>query len=220
MQVSPINNTYSPKFSARNPTIRFADDIARRVNQCYPRISLTLIEDLPNAHKFPALSEKLSNKINAMRNKMNFMFKFNAPISEQLKAITGPIKTFKLGNCGESADLTEIAARVNGIKDCGHASLFIEVKGHDIDLDHAVLLVEDHKAHKPYIIDSWLGFADYIPNAIQRYKNEFRHHFDIKGKNPKFYIDFDDESISSEIFKHEYSEQKLKELYPELILRK
>ena len=42
-------------------------------------------------------------------------------------------------------------------------------------LDHVVLYVENGK--KSYIIDPWLGFADYLQNAIRRYKVYFGYLF-------------------------------------------
>ena len=32
---------------------------------------------------------------------------------------------------------------------------------------------------KPYVIDAWFGFADYIPNAIKRYQKEYQKYFDL-----------------------------------------
>ena len=78
-----------------------------------------------------------------------------------------------LSNCGESAELAFMFAKINDIKNCAIAGLYHPMGK---DYDHAVLLVKDKK---PYIIDAWLGFADYVPNAIKRYQSEFKNCFDL-----------------------------------------
>ncbi len=40
-----VNTPHNINFQSKNKTIRFADDIARHVNKCYPRISTSLIDD-------------------------------------------------------------------------------------------------------------------------------------------------------------------------------
>lgn len=55
---------------------------------------------------------------------------------------------------------------------------------------------------KPYIIDSWLGFADYVPNTIKRFQKEFRNISTI------------------ERFLKPISQDELKKLCPELFKNK
>ena len=92
----------------------------------------------------------------------------------KIKALIKPVERYRLGNCGESAQLAAITAKINGIKDC-HITHLYSANGEDID--HAVLYVNDKK---PYIIDAWLGFADYVPNILNRYKNEYNDNFYIE----------------------------------------
>ena len=84
----------------------------------------------------------------------------------------------KVGNCHESAILAEIAAKTNGIRNCFVA----QIKPHTGRMadthDHAVLYVDSFK--RPYIIDAWLGFADYVPNAMERYRKEYSNFFDFE----------------------------------------
>ena len=90
---------------------------------------------------------------------------------------TDLIKRKKLGNCHESAILAEIAAKANGIRNCYTAQLKPLTNNSSDSLDHAVLYVDSPK--HPYIIDPWLGFADFVPNAFERYRKEFSAHFDF-----------------------------------------
>ena len=73
--------------------------------------------------------------------------------------------------------MAEIAAKVNGIKNCYTAQLKPLTDNHGDTLDHAVLYVDSSK--HPYIIDPWLGFADFVPNVFERYRKEFSAHFDF-----------------------------------------
>ena len=72
------------------------------------------------------------------------------------------------------AILSFIAAKVNGLVNC-KLSYLTYPRGYDYD--HSVLLIDDEKT---YIIDSWLSFAGYVPNAIKRYQKEFNNFFDFK----------------------------------------
>ena len=135
---------------------------------------------------------------------------------EKIKAFLKPVKQYKIGNCGESAQLAAITAKINGIKDCHIAHL---IKSDGEDLDHAVLFVNDKK---PYIIDSWLGIADYVPNILDRYKNEYYYDFYIKpDENLTFGTFIDDEFTY--FLKDNFSRKqinKLKKIYPELYIKR
>jgi len=219
-------NNKQTSFNARNPEISYADDIARRVNQCYTRFSSSLILDSNNINYFPELKRKLDYDTRIMRYCLKFKLVSSITLGEKLKAITDTIKIFKTGNCRESANLAEIAARTNGIKDCCYAGVYIKDNSQNIDLDHAVLLVKNK--NKPYIIDAWLGFADYLPNAVKRYKSEFRHHFDLPSlkhndlsekKVKLIFIPEPMDNSINDIFMYGYKQEELKELYPELIIK-
>ena len=163
----------SVKFSARNPEIRFADDVVRKLNNEFLRISSTKVETFNNAKKFPKVVSSLNENISSIRERINFIKKSDFPMNDSLNLLLGFLKGLHRGNCGESANLAVIAAKMNGITNCKKVSL-VNKAGNDFD--HAIVLVD---GKKPYIIDAWLGFADYIPNAFQRYKKDFSHCFDF-----------------------------------------
>ncbi len=202
-------------FTSRNSVIRLADDIARRVNVEYPCLSSTKFEGMNNSAKSVDAITNLFVKIINMRNRVN------ATNKEQLggllnswKNYSDIVKETKLGNCNEAAVFSEVAARVNGIRNCFVAELKSNSNNRYKSLDHAVLYVD---GKKPYIIDAWLGFADYVPQAIKRFKNEYRTFLNFsKGK---------DNSIVFDLFgkRHVLSKEensKLKELFPNLIIKK
>ena len=116
MNVQRIDNT---PFQSRNQTIRFADDIARRVNQCYPRISLTKIKSFENAKQYPSLIDNIAERLSKnVRDKKGDMYDDADSFCKKIKAFIAPVKKNGLGNCGESAHLASIVAKINGIKDC------------------------------------------------------------------------------------------------------
>ncbi len=209
-----MNNSIS--FTAKNPTIRFADDIAKRVNKYYPMVSSSKISWFNNADKFETLYKRYEKKIENIRDMQNYYFRLDNGFKEALQLFTLPIKKMKVGNCGEAAILSEIAARANSIRDCFHAK--VSTKSGN-DFDHAVLLVKNN--NKPYIIDSWLGFADYIPRVIEKYKSEYSQYF--VGLNEEKIKFIPIEGCATYIFTKmfpNYSEKNLKNLYPELVIKK
>ena len=185
MNIKSINKQ---TFNSRNLTIRRADNIVRKVNNEFPRISTTKIESLPNTKYHISLLKKLWLKTIDMRDntRLNFLSIDKKNLKEKFLSLINPIKELKLGNCRESAILALLGAKANGIKNCKIAF----VKSPDgYDFDHAVVLVKDKK---PYIIDAWLGFADYIPNTIEKYRKDFRNCFDFEeAKTEKMIIEED-----------------------------
>lgn len=169
-----IQSNSSIYFRAKNPEIRFADDIVRKVNKEFPRISHSFVADFKHANEFTRLTCQLSGEINYLRSKTRRYFsQFDK--EKKLKAIVDPIREMQRGNCAEAAFLSIICAKINGLKDVKFASLF-SPSGYEYD--HAVILANKDK--KPYVLDAWLGFADYLPNAVKKWQNEFGHHFDFK----------------------------------------
>ena len=76
---------------------------------------------------------------------------------------------------------------------------------------------------KPYIIDSWLGFADYVPNAIQRYQKEFENFFDFRQAKTQEMIVKEDYYNVLTFLNENFSKKDirdLKKIVPNLILKK
>ena len=213
MNIQRIDNT---PFQSRNQTIRFADDIARHVNKCYPRISSSLVEDYINIRAFRKFQKRLNrNTDNLLRADISDCFDDADNFIGKILAFVKPVKKHKLGNCGESAQLSAIIARVNGLKNCYIASL-LTTNGKN--LDHSVLFVNDKK---PYVIDAWLGFADYVENAFIRYNNEYRHHFDIKKGDQMTFNELKNDY--TEVLNQDFSRtqiNKIKKIFPEQFIRR
>ena len=209
-------------FTSRNATIRRADDIARLVNRQYPRISSTNIEDFKNINKHPEVFNRLANLINRVRFNMKTNMNKSEDNISKLKAFAEVVSDYKVGNCDESAKLAYIAAQANGLKDLQLAALET-IAFNPVDqtvqcvksLDHLVLRVENNK--KPYIIDPWLGFADYLPKAMQRYRSEFGHHFNFSS-NPKDIAVVSPKATIFGLLVNNIPQSDLQKEFPQLIL--
>ncbi len=218
MRITTTNNT---NFCSRNQTIRFADDIARQVNKCYPRLSASKIESKSAASKFPDFVKSLIEMTNdGVRYFKDVLYDSSESFYDRIKAFTEPVKKYKLGNCGESAQLAAIAAKINGIKNC-HIALLrsMEENSQDKDLDHLVLFVNDKK---PYIIDPWLGIADYVPNILSKYKYDYSKEFGIKQNEKATFCSMIDDEYT-DFLKDDFSRKqinKLKKNYPELFIKR
>ena len=211
----------SLNFSARNKTIRFADDIARKVNKEFPRISNSMLEGMDSVEKghFKVLLLNYSSFVGAVRYMQTNAFKKGRTFEDKLLALLSPIKRFRVGNCSEAGELSTFAARVNGIENAQMRHL---TSPDGTLYDHIVTYVPDKK---PYIIDAWLGFADYVPNAIKRYQKEYSRYFDFEAvgtdkivcdeiKTKFNLVDFVNKKMSKDEL------ETVKRVYPEMLIKK
>ena len=212
-----VDNKNSIRFTSRNATIRFADDIVRKVNQEFPRISSSRVDDFLSVKSKPCYQKILWNKILRLRDDRLKEFSNVDDFVKKFECLLSPIKKYKLGNCTESTQLTSIVARLNGIKN-SYPALMISPNG--FDLDHAVLYVNDEK---PYIMDAWLGFADFVPEAKLRYQNEFKKHFEFELAESDDIIFQKYKNVYFNFLTLDFSNKQMKKLqktYPELIIKK
>ncbi len=207
MQINTNNNIVT--FNARNKKIRLADDIARKINKEFPRISPSKIEGSEYAPKYKNIIETFWNELQSMRETIKTEQQYPKML-QKIELLFNTIKDYKIGNCGESADLAVIVAKMNGLNDCAHVHLENPYGG---DFDHAIVLVKDKK---PYIIDSWLGFADYVDNAIKKYQTIYSNYFDFQNYGYKMVIKDGDYTYNAPISQKELV--KLKKRHPELLI--
>lgn len=208
-------------------TIRFADKIAREVNVQFPSLSLSLTNRYNNRHLVPKFKDGESKswiraskfwdmkcEIFCNRNK-NY-----TKLSKFMKAV----EEYKLADCLDRSFLALIIAKCSGLKKCSIRCLYSKEDGW---LDHGVVYVADKK--NPYIIDPWLGFADYLPKAFERYSGEYRKYFrrmsSYSGKNGDLYFrknsrrEFPCQSLISDWILTPRAIEKFKNTRPELFLK-
>lgn len=215
--ITRVNNN-NPIFSSRNLTIRYADDICRQANNAIPRFSATKLEVFKNnSDTKTRVINRLIDAIEENRDKKGLNFDEADTFLAQIIAILKPVKHNKKGNCGESSHIGTICAKINGIRNCHPVNLF---KTNGEDLDHMVVFVYDEK--KPYIIDPWFGFADYIDNAITKYKYDFYSIFKLEPDEKITFASISDDAYTQTL-KEELSraqKNKLSKIYPKLRINK
>ena len=215
-----IKDNYQLNFTSRNKTIRFADDIVRKVNNEFPRLSASNVEDWNSSIFNEKPAKNLWKKLATVRNLVRLGFFNSYGFQKIVKSIVEPIKKIKVGNCGEATDLMFLAARANGLKNAYRATLTTpELE----DYDHVVVLV-DENGKNPYVLDAWLGFADYLPKAIERYQKDFRRHFDFnKLQTDKMQFNIIEHQYEklSDFFDKEFSDKEIEVLqktYPQFLV--
>ena len=209
------SNHKHTNFSSKKRGIREADDIVRLLNKKYPRTSKTNIEDFHNVSKRPFVVDNLDFKTFQLRSAVSTKRLYAKNKQDMIKALPDSVSKYRIGSCFESAELCSIAAKVNGIKDYKIGKVYSNETG---SLDHAVLIVEDKK--NPYILDAWLGFADYVPNAIKRFQKEFSNHFNFSGtRTEKIFIDTSHCETYQESLVKDFSQEELRAIFPELVTK-
>ena len=204
-------------FTSRNATIRRAEDIVRRANNAFPMQSNTKFKVMRGgwAKNFFAY-ENLSKKIFLMREYVDEKMSEAPNLIDKFKIFASSVKKNKVGNCGEISTLALLAAKLNGIRGVYEARLVTNKKA----LDHEVVFVN---AEKPYIMDPWLGFADYEQNAICRWKNEYKRYFNFEDEDWKNLrvVRYKDMGCSRDFDRELYPNEinSLRKLYPELVLK-
>ena len=226
MKITENNNIY---FKSRNPVIRDADAIARHVNNLFPRVSTTKLMSYNHyAESVFAKKRTLEYIHNPTRKKLNTMRWSNKSMAasgrsdfDKISHYIDLVRESRVGNCGESAFLCKVVAACNGIKNTTIAAIFSRFG----DVDHSVLYVKDKK---PYVIDPWLGFADYPKKSIERYICECNKFMGFSDKEEKMlsalrrktrllkFVDDNSNHIYSKINFSDELIEKLLQKYPEL----
>lgn len=186
-------NNYNPAFCARNAEIRYADDIMRKVNNYFPRISISRIEDYSQTNQ-----TKLTDSIkNFIENKKLFFKRlrlsrpdFETSPDNYVKHSLDSVLRYNHGNCGESGTLGKIGLMLNGIEGTKVILKGFNGKNLETGFDHSFVIVNlsknanlrDYKTFgkKAYVVDPWLGFVDYVPNAFKRFKIEYENDLRMK----------------------------------------
>lgn len=201
-----IKSNYNKiNFGSKNKYIREADDIARKAKQTFPILSatyadefyLSLAPDNISTRSWNARNKvlKLHNKIGVMRYNVNTK-KYTSTQDDKeeftpYKNILEGIKSYKVGNCSESAIAALTALCANGFTESQRVELFLHSQyinkkngKAEFDtlspLDHSFVIttmnrkkLSDANAKDIIIVDPWLGFADSYSGGLARFKKIF-----------------------------------------------
>lgn len=188
-----MNINFNPSFTSRNKNIRKADDIQRKAKLAFPIISPTYIDtfyksinssDKIKREKANTVAKKYDTRITAIREMVRrhsfegstFEEKqLNAPIFHVLRCV----EIAKAANCHECAAIAIAGLTANGIFDNQRVNLELDLKyknKKDGKVEYQASIPIDHTAIRTkigkddIIVDPWLGFADSISGANEKYK--------------------------------------------------
>ena len=182
MRINSINTT---NFQSRNAQLRKLDNIVRTVNKEYPTISVNKYAhfykapDFVYKNFFGDLDDKFYHNV---RCPLEGIITLKGPL-EYFRSATERLKTHRLANCNELTDLANVIFAMNGIKTykttlepgIDHVCL-ITHKDQSKSLKDISLLCARNEArqlHDIIVIDPWLNFADYAPNAVRKFENDY-----------------------------------------------
>lgn len=202
MNISLVNNYTNLTFSARNKDIRKADDIQRHSRQVFPMLSPTYIDEFyisakqeKDTPKIQYLNNEMTAEINAARksHKLKSMTEDNGLCSHPmanfyLYTLLNLTKN-KIGNCKEASIATIGMLASKGYYDSHKVNLVLRNEfinkqtkkvefSSEIPLDHAFVITSLNEESRQddnnkIVLDSWMGFADSVSGAKNRYKHLF-----------------------------------------------
>ena len=180
MNIQNQNYNYNINFSARNKEIRVADKIMRKAINAYPAFSTSRATYYSSVQKCPSLINKISLLNRYLHSKRITYQMADNDLLHQVLLGTADIK---VANCIEMARIQQAAFLANGYKDVQIVGLDKKVKitkNNKVKekisdrVDHALLLINGvNRNKKPIVVDSWLGFVDYLDSALTRYDGIF-----------------------------------------------
>lgn len=238
---APINFTSRAEDRMEYPTPRlkeqmdFSHQVMLNVKKEFPSISpskvMNLFHSKKNANQYMWLNKK-QNKIDKLRENYEDLiadsYKFEENIFENTRK-----KDSHLANCFELTQMTEVALKMNGVKNVTPVYLvgYTNPKHKSTyPLDHTFLVVNGHfeddreniEWDKPkekygknaYVVDPWLGIVDTMNNAMKIYSETWEdipHYNQIVGYGCE---------IEDSIDINKKDIDKFSKKYPELIIDK
>lgn len=205
-----INNySYTP-FTGRASIIKDADKICRIVNSDFPHLSPYLSwhqyhQPYTHYQAFIPYWSKLDDLREAT--------KATDTAYDYYDVLIKKLKNNKCANCGELSDIVYLKCKNKNFEDvkCVQLGGISPVyKKRKEKYDHIAVMFR-HKG-KDIVIDPLFGFADFLPNALVKYKTIFKHL--ISGFNENFDLNlFDSWTVKI----HPYDLKELTKKYEHLI---
>lgn len=182
-----ISAPKQPNFTSKNAVIRKLSDISMRTRREFPLFSSTMIESY---HTFPNPAMwKMYRFTEGLIGEIRGYSSMAETKGQRVLKTLDASKTLRVGNCGEYAQATYVACKLNGFDDAKVLSLcaYNPIRNQVRLLDHAVVGIHfnqpfDAKANitKPIyisnndaiIVDTWAGVTDYERNMTTKYLND------------------------------------------------
>ena len=196
------------------PEIQLGQKICRVVNEEFPHYSITKFKPLISRHiaktSNPAAIHKISGIMYSNRPQMYI----NG--AQYLSDLFPFVEKYKSFNCYESANLSELALKINGVKNSYTANLY---KG-DANVDHVVCLFNrdgspfngEIKNNQTIIIDAWAGVCDFANKLFKEYEGYWAEFLKI----PSWHAD----AAKQKFELRDISDLSLKDKFLEFILER
>lgn len=182
-----ISAQKQPNFTSKNEVIRKLSDISMRTRREFPLFSNTMIENY-HTYQNPAMW-KVYRYTEGLVGEIRGYSSMGTTKGQRVLRTLDATKELRVGNCGEYAQATYVACKLNGFDDAKVLSLcaYNPIRNQVRLLDHAVVGIHfnqpfDAKANitKPIyisnndaiIVDTWAGMTDYERNMTTKYMND------------------------------------------------
>ena len=182
-----ISAPKQPNFTSKNAVIRKLSDISMRTRREFPLFSNTMIENY-HTYQNPAMW-KVYRYTEGLVSEIRGYSSMGTTKGQRVLRTLDATKILRVGNCGEYAQATYVACKLNGFDDAKVLSLcaYNPIRNQVRLLDHAVVGIHfnqpfDAKANisKPIyisnndaiIVDTWAGMTDYERNMTTKYMND------------------------------------------------
>ena len=214
--MNSVQNNFNTSFTGRCSHIKTAQNVCHLVNVNFPHISTTRLEPLvehvrrenvdlyqrfldynPAKGYFLKFNNSFEKKIigifiwyRNMVERLNYARSNDYFIKDLGKyfSVLSQLRCYQLGNCYETAKISEMIMKMNGYKNACVAYL----KCDESPVDHVVCVfnrdgsnVDKIINNKTIIIDPWFGCADFANNMFKKYKNMLSEYFYFRP-NVKF----------------------------------
>ena len=219
MKISFTQNYTQQTFCAKKKEIKKADDIQRKAVKSFPMFSPAYLNEFyilngkgmdPKQVRTRQIAQRLVYKINAGRDYDDYDSKYSFALGRKETPFIHTlerIKKEKIGNCHEASIVAMAALAANGFTDAHRASVklkgeYVDKKTNKVvfskiyDVDHTFAMTamnKENPTNNDYIIlDPWMGFADSISSAKQRYAqitNPNKHREDFNNAFALFRVD-------------------------------
>lgn len=173
--------------------LKETEKICRIINSEFPAISSTKISEFHCAENnltFQTFANNVYKRIRELiRDPIWKGYKEGDEQIFYLNLVNG-IKHHKIANCADYSKLCNLICGINGIQSQKAEMLLVKSDGRMGEMiDHAIHVISSNgkdikmnklsKLNNVLIIDPWLGFADYAPQAEARFKSDFHKFFKI-----------------------------------------
>ena len=224
-----INNLDNQIFRSTSAEIKSAEKIMRMANKKFPTYSTVKFWKFNNAQEKFMIVQSLKKAsyffLKNVRDKL-LPIKYNGITYEYYKTLMSLIKNFKMANCAELTDMMKLIFASNGKN-----MLCANINDNGCSFDHTVGLIMKNGKEFPIekinttplskmkdliVVDPWLNFVDFAPNAAKRYTGELLQYVlreDVSNMQELPHYNISDLYVDTNIFQYNLMNEKFVKNY-------